>query len=45
MAGSGLKLAEEFAVLKPDLQVATIQVTPAIYEELDSNPEALRNSR
>jgi mannose-6-phosphate isomerase-like protein (cupin superfamily) len=43
MPGSRLKLAEEFAVLKPDLQVATIQVTPAIYEEMDSRFDQFKN--
>ncbi|HTR79856.1 MAG TPA: hypothetical protein VMH39_17210 [Gemmatimonadaceae bacterium] len=31
-----MKLHETFAVLRPDLSVGTIAVTPTIYEELDA---------
>ena len=43
MSGPGLKLAEVFAVLKPNLLVDTVRVTPKIYEELDSKFDKLKN--
>jgi quercetin dioxygenase-like cupin family protein len=38
-----IKLAEVFAVLKPDLSVETIPVTPTIFEEMDSKFEGFKN--
>ena len=43
MSGPGLKLTEVFAVLKPDLSVDTVRVTPTIYEELDSRFNQFKN--
>lgn len=38
-----MKLAEVFAVLKPDLSVETVEVTPSIFEELDSKFDGFKN--
>lgn len=38
-----MKLTEVFAVLKPDLSVDTVPVTPSIYAELDSKFNRFRN--
>jgi mannose-6-phosphate isomerase-like protein (cupin superfamily) len=43
MSRPELKLAEVFAVLKPDLMVDTVRVTPTIYEELDSRFDQFKN--
>ncbi len=43
MSKSKLKLADMFAVLKPDLSVETVRVTPTIYEELDSGFNQFKN--
>ncbi len=38
-----MDLAEVFAVLRPDLSVDTVPVTPSIYAELDSRFNRFRN--
>lgn len=37
-----MKLADVFAVLKPDLSVDTVEVSPTVYEELDQRFEGFR---
>ena len=43
MSNTEMKLAEVFAVLKPDLSVDTVPVTPSIYAELDSRFNRFRH--
>lgn len=43
MSSTEMKLAEVFAVLKPDFSVDTVPVTPSIYVELDSKFDRFRN--
>lgn len=43
MSSRELKLAEVFAVLKPELSVETVRVTPTIYEDLDSRFDRFKN--
>lgn len=43
MSSPNIKLAEVFAVLKPDLSVETVRVTPTIYEKLDSGFDGFKN--
>ncbi len=43
MSDARKKLAEAFAVLKPDLSVETISVSPTVFEELDSKFNGFKN--
>lgn len=43
MSSAAMDLAEVFAVLRPDLSVDTVPVTPSIYAELDSRFNRFRN--
>ena len=42
MTSAAAKLSEVFAVLKPDLSVDAVPVTPAVYQELDANYDEFR---
>ncbi|MFC3853228.1 cupin domain-containing protein [Salinispirillum marinum] len=43
MSNSALNLADDFAVLKPNLTVETVSVSPTVYAELDAKYNQFKN--